>query len=513
MKITSPRTALKLSIFFTGFAGIVSEYLLSTLASYLLGDSIFQWSITISIMLLAMGIGARVSKEIKEKFLLDVLMGVEILLSLLVSFSVYITYLQAPFEDRLSLFIYAVCFLTGFLIGLEIPLAIRINEHFEELKENISSILEKDYLGALPGGILYGYFFLPRLGLVYTPVVVGMVNLAVASLLFVGFKERIKNWMRFSYFLALLAIIAFAYFARPLYLRAEQRFYRDPIVFLKQTPYQKIVLTRWRNNYLLYLDGHLQLSTVDEKRYHETLVHVPMAMVSEPSRALIVGGGDGCTLREILKYPCLRHIDMVDMDREFVEFAKTNPIMQQINHHSLESKKVCLYFEDGFRFVKKIWRQGRIHYDIIIIDLTDPRNEKSCRLYSREFYEMLYNILSPKGVLITQATSPFFCKKAFCCILNTLISAHFYAYPLKINIPSFGEWGFVMAIKYPLPLSRVRARVEKNFRGKYTLYLTPAMASSLFLMGKDFSCKGIKTNTLIHPYLITYYDDSMWELL
>ncbi len=513
MSFPSPRTALKLSIFFTGFAGIVAEYLLSTLASYILGDSIFQWSITISIMLLAMGVGARLSKEVSDKFLLDALVLVEIVLSLVVSFSVYLTYLEAPFEERLSLFIYALCFVTGFLIGLEIPLAIRINEHFEELKENISSILEKDYLGALPGGLLYGYIFLPKLGLIYTPLIVGAINLAVASLLFLGFRGKIRPLVGACYMVALGCIILFGIFAHPLYLRAEQRFYRDPIVYMKQTPYQKIVLTRWRDQYLLYLDGHLQLSTVDEKRYHETLVHIPLSLVSHPGKVLVLGGGDGCAVRELMKYPSIKHIDLVDMDREFVEFARDNPIMRKINHNSLQSKRLHLHFEDGFRFVKELLHKKVRPYDVIIIDLTDPRNEKSCRLYSREFYSMLHHILAVKGVLMTQATSPFFCKKAFCCIVETLSSADFYPHPLRINIPSFGEWGFVLATVSPLSTKEIRDVILLHFHQDLTSYLTSRLASSLFFMGKGFSCKGMGINTLLHPRLITYYDDSMWDLL
>lgn len=508
----SSKTSIKLSIFFTGFAGIVAEYLLSTLASYLLGDSIFQWTMTISIMLLAMGVGSRFSKYIRDSFLFDALIYVEIAISILVSFSVYIAYLQAPYENRMTCIIYLLCFLIGFLIGLEIPLAVRINEVFEELKENISNILEKDYLGALPGGILYGYFFLPKLGLLYTPIIVGSLNLIVAGLLLISFSKRTKNHMIFLYIGTILCIITVAIFAKPIYLHLEQRFYRDPIVAIKQTKYQKIILTKWRDDYLLYLDGHLQLNTVDEKRYHETIVHIPMSII-DARNILIIGGGDGCVVRELLKYPNIENIFLVDLDREFVIFSKENEIMRKINNNSLSNKKVKLFFEDGFNFIKDFRKNIQKNIDLIIVDLTDPRNIRSSRLYSLEFYKMAYGLMSNNGVIITQATSPFFAKRAFCCILNTISKAHFNAFPIKINVPSFGEWGFVIGLKDSYSKNTIQKTVHNNLIEDYTTYLTKGLAASSFEMPKDFVCEGTKINTLIKPIILKYYEDSFWELL
>ena len=498
----SAELSLKLSIFLTGFSGIVAEYLLSTLASYLLGDSIFQWTMTISIMLLAMGVGARASKFVKDSSLLDTLLSVELLLSLLISFSAFIAYSQAPY-GRLPFVIYSISFLVGFLIGLEIPIAVRINNSFEELKKNISHILEKDYLGALPGGILYGYIFLPHLGLIYTPSIIGMLNLIVAGLLLLGFKKRIKKIFIFFFVFAFIIIVSFMAVAKPIYLYEEQKLYKDPIMFLKQTKYQKIVLTKWQNYYLLYLSGHLQLSTVDERRYHETLVHVP-ACLTKLKRVLIIGGGDGCALREVLKYP-IEEADVVDIDKDMLEFAKNNKIMQFINKRAFWDKRVKTYAQDGLVFVKK----SKKRYNLIIIDLIDPRTPSAARLYSKEFYKRIFQILTPDGVMITQATSPFFAKKTFCCILKTVGSAGFFSYPLRINVPSFGEWGFVLGTKKKID---VKDKILKNFHQNFTSYLTKELALSCFYMPKDFSCKGVKISTLLKPIVLRYYDDKMWEL-
>ncbi len=498
-----PELSLKLSIFLTGFSGIVAEYLLSTLASYLLGDSIFQWTMVISIMLLAMGLGARASKSVKNDYLLDTILAVEIILSLLVTFSAFIAYSQAPFPQRLPAVIYSLSFLVGFLIGLEIPIAVRINENFEELRKNISNILEKDYLGALPGGILYGYIFLPYLGLIYTPAIIGVLNLSVAGLLFLGFKNRVKKRFVFAFVFSLMIIICFMYMAKPLYLYAEQKLYRDPIVYTKQTKYQKIVLTRWRDYYLLYLSGHLQLSTVDEKRYHEALVHIPASLVSL-HKVLIIGGGDGCALREVLKYK-VKKVDLVDIDAGMISFSKNNPIMRKINHDSLLDERVRIFIKDGFLFVRK----AKGPYDMVIVDLIDPRTPSAARLYSKEFYLEILRILSPNGVMITQATSPFFAKSAFCCILKTVKAAGFHSYPLRINVPSFGEWGFVIGTKKKLDITNL---ISKRFNERLTSYLTKELAQSCFYMGKSFSCKGITFSTLLKPSVLKYYDDKMWEI-
>ncbi len=503
-----PKRCLKISIFIAGFSGIVSEYLLSTLASYLLGDTVFQWSITISIMLLAMGTGARLSKEIPESFLIDSLVLNEILLAMFVSFSVYLCYLQAPFSERISFFIYSTCFIVGILIGFEIPICVRINSSFEELKDNISSILEKDYLGALPGGLLYGYLLLPKLGLLYTPAFIGLLNLSVAGILFAGFSRNIRKILYVPYVSAIAAVVSFTVFAKPIYLHAEQRFYRDPIVDIRQTRYQKIVITKWRNHYLLYLNGHLQLSTVDEKRYHESIVHIPMA-IKEAKSVLIIGGGDGCVLREVIKYPYVKRIELVDIDREFVEYSMSSEIMRKINQNSFRDKRVKLYFMDGFQFVKKTKRR----YDLAIIDLTDPNNLTSARLYSKEFYSLLYRILSADGIMITQASSPFFARKVFCCILKTVSEAGFIAFPMTVNVPSFGEWGFVLGVKERMKKEEILGKIKQNFKEKYCSYLTKEKAISEFYMEKNFSCSGIIPNTLINPVILRYYEDKLWQLI
>jgi len=500
----SPKTALKISIFLTGFAGIVAEYLLSTLASYLLGDTIFQWVVIISLMLFAMGVGSKFSAFIKDKFLLDVLILVEILISLLVSTSTVIAYLNAPFPTRVPIVIYSLSFSIGFLIGLEIPLAVRINNIFEELKENIASILEKDYLGALPGGILYAYIFLPKLGLTFTPVLVGGINLCIAGLLLWTFSKKISYYIKIIFISSVAGIILYLFMIKPIFLYSEQKLFRDPIIYKKQTKYQQIVLTKWRDNYFLYLDGHLQLSTIDEKRYHETLVHIPMSIIKKKHKILIIGGGDGFALREVLKYH-VKKVHLVDIDKDIVNFSKTHPVMRKYNNKSFDDKRVKVFFKDGFVFV----RNAKDTYDVIIVDMVDPKTPSAARLYSKEFYTFCYNLLSEDGILITQASSIFFAKETFCCILNTLKETGFFVYPLKIEVPSFGEWGFVLGTKKRKDILKM---VLKQFDENKTEYLTTPLAVLSFFMEKNFSCKGIQINTLMKPKILDYYENKLWEL-
>ncbi len=511
MSRVSPSFVLKVSIFLTGFAGIVAEYLLSTLASYLLGDTIFQWTVVISVMLLAMGLGAGLSRHVPSKSLLEVFLVIELVLSLLVSFSAILAYSQSPYSTRLPIVIYTLSGIIGLLIGMEIPLAVRINDAFEELKENISNILEKDYLGALPGGILYAYFFLPRLGLVYTPLIVGAINILVAFFLIWCFRKRIKFFIKILFFFVLILFIILSLLIKPAFLYVEQKLYRDPIVYRKYTKYQQIVLTKWRDNYLLYLNGHLQFSTVDERRYHEALVHIPISFILAegflPQKVLILGGGDGCVLREVLKYSSVKQVDLVDIDKDMVEFASYHPIMCRINKNSFADLRVKVHFQDAFNFLQII----KETYDLIIIDLIDPRNTSAARIYSLEFYKNAWKKLNSKGVIVTQATSPFFAQDAFCCILKTMKFAGFTVYPYRVNIPSFGEWGFVIGLK--MNLSSNLSSIFLYFREDLTEYFTKELALSSFYFGKNFKCsESIEINTLLKPVVLQYYKSTMWEI-
>lgn len=487
---------LKLSIFFTGFSGLVAEYIIATLATYLLGNAVFQWSLVISFFLLFMGVGSRISRYIRDEALLYTFILAELSISLLVSFSPLTAYSFASEPVKLQIIVLLLSAVLGVLIGLEIPIAVRLNNLYEELKINISSILEKDYLGSLPAGLLYSLFFLPKLGIIHTALIAGALNLLVASLFTFRFSR--------SFFLKILitltgvSLILYGIYAERIYLIQEQRFYGEKIELFRQTPYQKIVLTRYGKHYSLYLDGHLQFSTLDEKYYHEAIVHVPMSFVKHYGKALILGGGDGLVLRELLKYP-FREITLVELDREMVELSKEHPVLRRINKDSFHDSRVEVVIDDAFNFVFKT----KERYDFIVIDLIDPRTPSSARLYSLEFYKRLREILHAEGVFITQATEIFFKKKVFCSILNTVKAAGFKVYPFHVNVPTMGDWGFIIGTVKNL---KVKEEILKGFREDLTSVVSRNFALSLFSFPKGYSCEGIEITTLLKPKVLDYYN-------
>ena len=265
---------LKLCLFATGCAGIVAEFVLCTLATYFLGNAVLQWTLMMSFMLFAMGLGSHLSRYCSAH-LLDTFTVLEFSLSLLCAISAAAAYVLSPFLNNVGVVIYPLGIAIGLLIGMEIPLITRVNAAHEELRVNISSVLEKDYYGALIGGLFFAFVALPYFGLTYTPVALGAVNFGVASLLLWRFRSLLHAPRLLSGLWAGVGagLIGLFVLAEPILLFGEQALYKDTVILVRQTPYQRLVVTRWRDDYWLYINGNQQFSSYDEERYHEPLVH------------------------------------------------------------------------------------------------------------------------------------------------------------------------------------------------------------------------------------------------
>ena len=286
---------LKAALFATGLAGIVSEYTLSTLATYFLGDSVFQFTMIVSIMLFSMGIGSRISKNIEDS-LLEKFVWIEFGLSCIASNVTVIVYTVFAFYGDPTIIIYILSILIGLFIGMEIPLVVRLNEGFQSLRVNISSALENDYYGSLAGGAFFAFIGLPILGLTYTPLVLGIVNFSVAILFIVVIWNEVKPEQKrrliiYASFTATLLITS-GLMSEKIVKWGDHLRYRDRVVYSEQTRYQKIVLTKGEGNYWLFLNGNQQLSTFDEELYHEPLVHPIMQLHNNPRSILVLGGGE-----------------------------------------------------------------------------------------------------------------------------------------------------------------------------------------------------------------------------
>ncbi len=505
---------LKLALFATGCAGIVAEFVLSTLATYLLGNAVFQWTIVMSLMLFAMGAGSRTSRYV-EKDLIGFFILTELLLSVLCAFSAVAGYSLASYTAENTAFvIYFQAFCVGSLIGLEIPLVTRINEAYEDLRVNISSVMEKDYYGALFGGLFFAFLALPYLGMTYTPIVLGSVNFLVAVLVSFQYRNLVqrKKLIHVCSLAAMIILVGLAFFAKPVILYGEQKKYKDKIIHSTQTRFQKIVITQWKKYYWLYMNGQEQFSTFDEELYHEPLVHPAMMASADHSDVLILGGGDGLAAREVLKYSNVRSITLVDIDPEMTELARTFPVLREINRDSMNSKKTRIINEDAASFLEKSEKL----YGVVIIDLPDPDSVDLMHVYSETFYNMVRKHLIKGGVMVAQATSPFFAAKAFVCIKKTIEAAGFSTATYQNQIPTMGHWGWVIAARSgDTGQPEFQKIIEKiDFTGIDTRSLTKGAMKAMTYFGKEISSrvdeKSIEVNTELSPVLYRYYLEGSW---
>jgi len=503
---------LKACIFATGLAGIVAEYVMATLASYMLGDSVVQWTMTVSIMLFAMGVGSRISKHIHRN-LLDTFIIIELILSVLCAVSATSTYLVSANVEWVGLYIYLISFSIGTLIGLEIPIATRLNDVFEDLHINISSVMEKDYYGALLGGLIFAFVALPYLGLTYTPIILGGVNFIVAAVLFFQNRSALRygRQLLYAFILVPISLLALGIGAEPIIMYGEQKKYVDQVIFQQQTPYQRIVITKHNDDIWLYLNGNQQFSSYDEERYHEPLVHPAMMASAARRRILVLGGGDGMAVREILKYPEVEEIVLVDLDPAVTKLGLENETFLKLNESALKDPRVQIHNMDPYIFL----RETDMMFDVVIIDLPDPKTVSLARLYTREFYQQVRRCMSPGSVVVTQATSPFFSSDAFLSILKTMRAADYSAVAYHAHIPTLGEWGWVLGMKTPGQNHvALQQRIEQaNYSHLSTRYLNKDAVVGMLRFGKGTLDRldEIKVADELDLSVYHYYKNGAWN--
>ena len=488
------------SILIIAVCGIIYELLIAAVSSYLWGDSVLYFSITIGLYMSALGLGAFVSKFFRQA-LFDLFVGSEILIGLIGGCSALLLFWSYASGDWYEYALVTVTVAIGMLVGIEIPLLIRILETQESLRRNVAHVLTYDYIGGLLGALAFPLLLLPQLGLIRTALVLGLANLGVACLNFVRHQRLLQHFsLQLSACLGVMALLGWALWQAPeLELLLEQRLYRDRVILARQSPYQNLTVTQWHKDIRLFINGGLQFSSLDEYRYHESLVHVPMAAAGPVKRALVLGGGDGLAARELLKYPQLEQIVLVDLDPEMTRLFRQAPLLVQLNQNSLNHARVRLVHQDAYKFAET--DQG--FYDLILIDLPDPGQTALSKLYSLGFYELLKRRLAQTGVLATQSTSPFFAREAFWCIHKTLQAAGFQVLPYQVDVPSFGNWGFQLASRRALRPEHLHLQPGLPLR-----FLNAAVLPSLFALPQDLRPpeRELKINTLSQPVIVQYYD-------
>jgi spermidine synthase len=499
------REALTLlaSIFVIAACGLVYELLIATVSSYLLGSSVTQFSVSIGVFIGAMGVGSHLSQRV-VKNLLGVFILVEIALGVIGGASVALLFWAYSEGVLYWIALYATLVLIGALTGLELPLLTRLLKRYGTLRAVIAQALSFDYVGALVGSLAFPLLLLPSLGMMRTAFLIGLLNVSIAMWNVRVFQPQWRApWGLFALCGATGAALV-AGFACSLQVVSllERHLYEDEIIYAAQTPYQRIIITRWREDVRLFIDGNLQFSSTDEYRYHEALAHPAMSLAPVVENVLILGGGDGLAAREVLKYKTVQRVTLVDIDPRMTQLGKTYPAFVALNKGALRDKRVRLVHQDAHKFLE---RDSQL-YDVIISDLPDPNTDVLAKLYSVEFYKLIKRHLAASGAFVTQATSPFFAREAFWCIVKTIEEADLRVAPYHAYVPSFGDWGFVLASPYALRIERADVKAPTKFLNRATL-------REMFVFGKDMTEIPVDVSTLDRPAILHYYlnDWKQWE--
>jgi len=422
--------------------GLIYELIAGTLASYLLGDSVLQFSTIIGCYLFAMGIGSALSRYI-DRGLAYRFVWIELLLGVVGGFSSALLFLAFAYTQGFQLLMYALVIVIGILVGLEIPLLMRIIRGRYDFRDVVAHVLTFDYLGALGASLLFPVLLVPYLGLVRSAMLFGIVNVAVAlwgTFLFANQLAKAQA-LRILCCVVLCGLVIGMAQAKRITTAAEDNIYADDIIFARDTRYQHIVLTRFKDDIRLFLNSHLQFSSRDEYRYHEALIHPGLSAIPAPRRVLVLGGGDGLAVREILKYPQIESITLVDLDPEMTRLFSTHPMLTALNQKSFSASRVHIINADAFPWVDSDTES----FDFIVIDFPDPTNYSLGKLYTTTFYKAAARHLSAQGLMVVQSTSPMFARDSYWCIAETIKQAGLQTYPYHVYVPSFGEWGFVIA--------------------------------------------------------------------
>ncbi len=450
------RAALLATVFVCAACGLVYELSLVTLGSYLIGDTAAQASITLSVMVCSMGVGALVAKPLRPHAA-AAFVAVELALAVVGGLSVAALYASYAWLNIYTGTLVLAAAVIGMLVGAEIPLLMELLQDIrkQEASSAVADLFAADYVGALLGGLAFPFLLLPVFGQIRGSLVVGVVNaIAGLALAFFFFHDKMTRAARHTLIAATVAVacgLTGSYlYADRFEATAQQALFAHPIVWQTRTPYQQIVLTESFSPFgttdtRLYLNGGLQFSSVDEYRYHEALVH---PVLSGPHReVLVLGGGDGLALREILRYPDIDRVTLVELDPAMVGLARTDNRLTDLNQHAFADPRVTVVNADAFSWL----RSAPGLFDAVIVDLPDPDQTSVAKLYSQEFYAMTAHVMAPGARLVVQSGSPFFAPRSFWTIDATVRSAGLRTTPYHVDVPSFGDWGFVLAAATAAP--------------------------------------------------------------
>lgn len=490
---------LMLTVLVISTAGLVYELLGGALASQRLGDSVTQFSTTIGVYLFFMGVGAWLSGFVKSH-IAETFVQVELATAIVGGFEAPILWLAAGHASSYRAVLYALLALIGALVGLEIPLMMRIVKDELNFETLVSRVLTFDYIGALVGSLAFALVLVPWLGMLRTSLFFGLLNVAVAVLTSFVLADIIRKHMLLrvriaSLVVAAVLVVVFVY-AKRIEVVGEEETYGAQIVYAEQTAYQRIVLTANKGGVQLLLNGNLQFNSIDEYRYHEALVHPVMALAAQRRHVLVLGGGDGLALRELFRYPGIEDVTLVDLDRGVTDMAKRVSVLRRLNQDSMLDPRVTIVNDDAMVWLEQA--RGRT-FDAVIVDFPDPNNFSLGKLYTTRFYRILREVMRDDTALVVQSTSPLFARRSFWCIERTMAEAGFSTRAYHTLVPSFGEWGYVLARRVPFD-------VPEHLATPHLRFLNDEILPTLFVFGADTNPLPVETNHMNSQVLVRYYD-------
>lgn len=428
--------------------GLIYELVLLTLSVSLIGGGITQTSLIVAGYIAALGAGALIAKPLTRRAAVS-FVGVEILLGVfggLTGAGLYVTFAFAFPLAQTALGVATV--VLGMLVGAEVPLLMTLL-HDERSSDAsgagklLANLNAADYSGAVLGGLSWPFLLLPWAGMVRGSAFTGLINLLAAAvvclLLFRGqWKRRVRAVAALALVLAALVVSLVLVRSADIETTSRQRLYADPIIEHTTSPYQEIVITRRGEDMRLYLDGDLQFSSRDEHRYTEALVFP--AVAHNPQRVLVLGGGDGLAVRDLLKVPSMSEIVLVDLDEAVVEFAQST--LADLNERAFDDPRVSRIGADAMTWLRE---QKSATFDAVIVDLPDPDTPALGRLYSQEFYALVGNVAAPDALMSVQSGSPYSTPTAYWRTISSIRAAGWQVTPYHVFVPSFGDWGFALA--------------------------------------------------------------------
>ncbi|MCO8122804.1 polyamine aminopropyltransferase [Stieleria sp. TO1_6] len=501
----APNYLLYLNVLVIATCGLIYELLAGTLASYLLGDSVTQFSLVIGVYLSALGVGSWLSRYVENR-IARTFIEVEIGLALLGGFSAPILFIAFAQITWFRIALFGSVFSIGVLVGLELPLLMRILKEHLDFRELVARVLTFDYIGALLASVLFPILLVPRLGLVRTSLMFGILNAVVGVwgtyLLRPLLSQQSLDALRGRGFLV-IGLLAVAFIkADTLTSWTEEVILGNPIVYSTQSPFQRIVVTRNANGFQLHLNGHLQFNSRDEYRYHEALVHPAMTTAGDAKHVLVLGGGDGLAVREILRYPNVESVTLVDLDPAITTMAAEFPPLAELNQHALQDPRVTVINRDAFVWVSEDDRK----FDVAVIDFPDPGSYSVGKLYTTRFFHLLRARLFDSAVVTVQCTSPLVAPKSYWCILKTMQETGMDVRPYRASVPTFGVWGFALAQIKPLETTADGGFLQHIELPTGLRYLDRKTMATMFDMPVDLQPVPTQPNRLNDQVLVRYYE-------